>query len=202
MDRKGLLLVFSGPSGTGKGTVCKALMKGSSGLCLSVSATTRLPRKGEVKSDSYFYLLEEDFKKMVRDGQFLEWAEVYGNYYGTPLPFVQEAMDRGDDIMLEIDIQGAFQVKEKIPEAVLIFVAPPSMTELRQRLTERAADSPGEIKKRSDCAIDEMKLAVKYDYIIINDELALAVEQARAIITAEKCRSRHFKSYLAEFVNM
>ncbi len=201
MERKGLLLVFSGPSGTGKGTVCKALMKDSPGLCLSVSATTRLPRNGEVKGANYFFLEKEDFKRMIKEGQFLEWAEVYGNYYGTPLPFVQKAMDRGDDIMLEIDIQGAFQVKEKMPEAILIFVAPPSMAELKLRLTERGADSPEEIQKRLLCAVDEMKLAGEYDYIIINDELARAVEQAQAIIAAEKCRSHYFKSYLAKFIN-
>lgn len=202
MERKGLLLVFSGPSGTGKGTVCKALVEGNLDLRLSVSATTRLPRTGEVEGINYIFLKKEDFKRMIAEGQFLEWAKVYGNYYGTPLPFVQKAMEKGNDMMLEIDIQGAFQVREKIPEAVLIFVAPPSMADLKLRLNARGADSPEEIQKRLCCAFEEIKLAREYDYIIINDEVGRAVKLVQAIIEAEKCRARYLKTYLAKLIGM
>ena len=202
MERKGLLLVFSGPCGTGKGTVCKALVEGNLDLRLSISATTRSPRTGEVEGVNYIFLKKEDFKRMIAEGHFLEWAKVYGNYYGTPLPFIQKALEKGNDMMLEIDIQGAFQVREKIPEAVLIFVAPPSMADLKLRLNARGADSPEEIQKRLCCAIEEMKLACEYDYVIINDEVARAVEQAQAIIKAEKCRARYLKTYLAKLISM
>lgn len=199
VERKGILLVFSGPSGAGKGTVCSALRQDNPGLYLSVSATTRPPRSGERDGVHYYFLKKEDFRKMIDEGQLLEWAEVYGNYYGTPRRFVEEAMDRGDDVILEIDIQGALQVKEKIPEAVLIFIAPPSMSELRSRLTARGTDTPEEIEKRLSCTVAEMKLASRYDYIIINDEIARVLDKVRAIITAEKSRPRYFVSFFKQF---
>lgn len=199
MGRKGLLLVFSGPSGAGKGTICKALQNENPALRLSVSATTRSPRSGEVEGVHYFFLKKEDFRKMIEDGQLLEWAEVYGNYYGTPLRYVRETLDGGNDIILEIDIQGAFQVKEKLPEAVLIFIAPPSKSDLELRLLSRGADSPEEIEKRLECAAGEMKLASRYDYIIINDEIRRTVDKAMAIITAEKLRPRYFEAFLNSF---
>jgi len=147
----------------------------------------------------YFFLNREDFMKMIDEGQLLEWAEVYGNYYGTPRRFVQETLDRGEDAILEIDIQGALQVKEKFPEAVLIFVAPPSMAELRLRLTARGADSREEIERRLGCTVAEMKLAGRYDYIVINDEVTRALDKVKAIITAEKSRPRYFTSFFEQF---
>lgn len=199
MKRKGVLLVFSGPSGAGKGTVCKALKQGNPVFRLSISATTRLPRSGEVDGVHYYFLKKDIFKEMIEDGQLLEWAEVYGNYYGTPRRFVQEALEQGNDVILEIDIQGALQVKEKFPEAVLIFIAPPSKTELESRLISRGTDSREEIQKRLSCTVGEMKLASRYDYIVINDEVLRAVKTVRAILTAERSRPQYFKSFFAEF---
>jgi guanylate kinase len=126
---------------------------------------------------------------MIEEGQLLEWAEVYGNFYGTPCNSVQEALERGNDVILEIDIQGALQVKEKLPEAVLIFIAPPSKTELRQRLIGRKSDSQEEIEKRLKCMIGEMKLAASYDYFVVNDSINRAIDNILAVVSAEKCRT-------------
>lgn len=194
MKKKGLLLVLSGPSGAGKGTVCRALMKKDPSLRLSVSATTRPPRPGEVDGVDYFFLQAEVFKKMIADGDLLEYAEVYNNYYGTPLRFVEDGLEEGRDMILEIDIQGALQVKEKYPGAVLIFIAPPTRLDLEKRLFSRGADTPEVIENRLRCAPGEMTLAGRYDYIVINDKVTRAVEQIRAIMTAEKLRPRYLKS--------
>lgn len=199
MERKGVLLVFSGPSGAGKGTICRVLQQDNPAFRLSVSATTRPPRSGEVDGVHYHFLKREVFKEMIEDGQLLEWAEVYGNYYGTPRRFVREALDQGNDVILEIDIQGALQVKEKFPEAVLIFIAPPSRSELESRIVSRGTDSLEEIQKRLSYTTGEMKLASRYDYLVINDEVMRAVDKVRAIITAEKSRPRHFESFFAQF---
>lgn len=193
MERKGLLLVISGPSGAGKGTLCRALLKSDPALSLSISVTTRSPRPGEVDGTDYFFMEKDSFEKMIKDGQFLEWAFVYGNYYGTPFEFVQESLRLGKDILLEIDIQGALQVKEKFPEAVLIFIAPPSLSVLEARLVSRGADSKEEIRKRLSSTAGEMALARQYDYVVINDKVARAVKNIKAIITAEKSRPRLFK---------
>jgi guanylate kinase len=200
VGRKGLLLVLSGPSGAGKGTVCRALLKNEPSLRLSVSATTRPPRHGEVDGVDYFFFEPEVFKKMIKDGHLLEYAEVYNNYYGTPLLFVEEGLEKGCDIILEIDIQGALHVKEKYPEAVLIFIAPPSKNDLEKRLFSRGSDQREVIEKRLQCAAGEMKLADRYDYIIINDEVSLVVDKIRSIITAEKSRPRYFQSFLNKFI--
>lgn len=200
MDRKGLLLVFSGPSGAGKGTICRALQNEIPTLRLSVSATTRPPRSGEIEGKHYFFLEHEVFVKMIEKGQLLEWAEVYGNYYGTPLRYVRETLDGGSDIMLEIDIQGALQVKEKLPEAVLIFIAPPSGAELKLRLLRRGTDAAEEIEKRLACAAGEMNFAGLYDYIIINDEINRAVSNAAAIISAEKSKPHYLEAFLKSFM--
>ena len=144
---------------------------------LSVSATTRPPRRGEVEGADYFFLDKELFKKMIQNGQLLEYAEVYDNYYGTPRRFVEESLGEGLDIILEIDIQGALQVKEKYPEAVLVFIAPPSKRELEKRLIIRGTDSQEVIVRRLQCAAGEMKLASRYDYIVINDEVSKAVNK-------------------------
>jgi len=193
---KGLLLIISGPSGVGKGTIVKALVQALPTLDVSISATTRQPRSSEVDGVDYFFVNKETFSKMIEEGQFLEWAQVYGNYYGTPLHFVQEKLVLGKDVVLEIDIQGALQVKKKLPEAVLIFIAPPSKDELKMRLIDRKSDSPDEIKKRLDCMTGEMKLACDYDYIIVNDNINRAVDNIRAVIVAEKCRSWRLQSFI------
>ena len=189
MVEKGLLLIISGPSGAGKGTIVKELRRALPNLYISISATTRLPRGSEVDGIDYYFLERAVFDKMIKEGQLLEWAEVYGNFYGTPCNSVQEALERGNDVILEIDIQGALQVKKKLPEAVLIFIAPPSKTELKQRLIGRKSDSLGEIEKRLKCMTGEMKLAAGYDYFIINDSINRAIDNIQAIISAEKCRT-------------
>jgi len=199
VKKKGLLLVLSGPSGAGKGTVCRALLKDQPSLRLSVSATTRPPRQGEVDGVDYFFLDNEVFQNLIKEGQLLEYAEVYSNYYGTPLRFVDDGLAEGSDIILEIDIQGALQVKEKYPMAVLIFIAPPSRHELEKRLYSRGADSSEVIKNRLRCTAGEMKLANRYDYILINDDVERVVEKIKSIITAEKSRPRYFESFLDSF---
>lgn len=196
----GILLVLSGPSGAGKGTISRSLVNDCPSLGLSVSATSRPPRSGEQDGVHYHFIGKDVFKEMVDDDQFLEWAEVYGNYYGTPRQFVLDALGQGQDLILEIDIQGALQVKNKIPEAVLVFIAPPSMTELESRLIARGTDVPEEIQKRLNCVASEMSLATRYDYIVINKEVARALGQIRAIITAEKLRPRVLKPFLEEFL--
>lgn len=189
MGGKGLLLVISGPSGTGKGTVVRALQRAIPSLRLSISATTRLPRAGEVNGVDYHFIERDIFKKMIEEDQLLEWAEVYGNCYGTPRHFVQDVLERGNDIILEIDIQGALQVKEKLPEAVLVFIAPPSKAELQTRLFGRKSDSREEIEKRLKCMTGEMRLAYGYDYIVVNDSINRALDSIQSIILAEKCRT-------------
>lgn len=200
MDEKGLLLVLSGPSGAGKGSVCKTLQETDPNLHLSVSLTTRPPRNGEVDGVNYYFVKHETFTKMIRGGQLLEWAKVYGNYYGTPRSFVQKSLDRGNDVILEIDIQGALQVKEKIPEAVLIFIAPPSIDELEKRLFSRGTDSKDEIRKRLSSAVDEIALAGRYDYIVVNRDIGEAAGIIRSIIISEKSRPRYFERFFKQFI--
>ncbi|MDF9408022.1 MAG: Guanylate kinase [Pelotomaculum sp. PtaB.Bin013] len=199
MQEKGLLLVLSGPSGAGKGTISLALQKENPSLRLSVSATTRQPRKDEVDGLHYHFLKKEVFKNLINNDQLLEWAEVYGNYYGTLRRFVQESLEQGDDVMLEIDIQGALQVRQNFPDAVLIFIAPPSKSELRSRLISRDTDSKEEIEKRLGCAISEMELARQYDFIVINDDISKALEKVRAVITVEKLRPRYHELFFMQF---
>lgn len=199
MGRKGLLLVLSGPSGAGKGAVCKELQKDEPYLRLSVSATTRPPRYGEVDGVNYFFLDKEAFQKMITGGQFLEYAQVYNNYYGTPMRFVEETLGEGHDIILEIDIQGALQVKEKYPQAVLVFIASPSKFDLKKRLLSRGKDKQEVIEKRLQSVAGEMKMADRYDYIVINDVVTQAVDKIRSIITAEKSRPCYFRSFIDEF---
>ncbi|MDD3652876.1 MAG: guanylate kinase [Desulfotomaculaceae bacterium] len=198
-SQKGVLFVISGPSGTGKGTICRALQQENPALRLSVSTTTRFPRNGEIEGEHYYFLKKQDFEKMIQEDQFLEWAKVYGNYYGTSRQFVLETLDKGSDVILEIDIQGALQVKEKLPEAVLIFIAPPTKFELESRLIARGTDSLEEIQRRLSCTIDELKLATRYDYVVINDYIERAVDKVQAVITAEKSRPRHFKTFFEQF---
>lgn len=196
MGEKGLLIIISGPSGAGKGTIVKALQSLFPTIHLSISATTRMPRGSEIDGVDYYFLKQEVFNKMIEEDTLLEWAEVYGNFYGTPRHFVQEKLERGNDVILEIDIQGALQVKEKMPEAVLIFIAPPSRTELETRLVGRNSDSKEEIKKRLQCMDGEIKLADGYDYIVVNDSINRAIDNIHAIIIAEKCRAGRQQSII------
>jgi guanylate kinase len=192
MSRKGLLIVISGPSGTGKGTVCKALLK-KNGFWISTSATTRFPRKGEVDGVNYYFLTEETFKDKIKNKDFLEYAKVYENYYGTPKSQVLKAIDEGKDVVLEIDIQGALKVKESYPEGVFIFILPPSMKELKNRIIGRGSETPESLNLRFKSAYKEIDYVSKYKYAVINDTVDNAVENIESIITAEKCRVDRIK---------
>ncbi len=188
--QKGLLIVLSGPSGTGKGTVCAAVRNSEDvSIEYSISATTRNPRNGEVHGREYFFYDKETFEQLREQGGFLEWAQVYDNYYGTPRQYVEEVLERGNDCILEIDPQGAFQVRAAWPEAILIFIAPPSLEELRSRLSGRGTESAEEMEKRLSCALEELEQRSKYDYVIVNDDVAAAANKLKAILVAEKCRS-------------
>jgi guanylate kinase len=186
---KGLLIVLSGPSGVGKGTVCSALRKTTTAnLTYSVSATTRAPRAGEVDGVNYFFKTREEFQSMIKQDQLLEWAEYVGNYYGTPSEFVRNTLDQGKDIILEIEVQGALKVKEKFPEGVFIFLTPPSLDELRNRIVHRGTETAELIHNRMSAAVEEINLMEHYDYAVVNDKVESACSRIDAIITAEHCR--------------
>ncbi|MBO8158524.1 guanylate kinase [Thermosyntropha sp.] len=191
MRRRGILFVISGPSGVGKGTIREALLKRMDDLKVSISATTRPPRPGEVDGKDYFFLNQEQFKKMIEEDNFLEWAKVYQNLYGTPRDFVLENLEKGQDVLLEIDIQGAMQVKNKMPEGVFIFIYPPDIATLSKRLCGRGKDSIESIKHRLAACEEELKHAKYYDYVVVNDDLDVAVKKTEAIIIAERCRIKY-----------
>ena len=180
---KGRLFVISGPSGTGKGTICKELIKDDK-IRLSVSMTTRNPREGEVHGVSYYFAIKEEFLQIIEAGGFLEYAEVFGNYYGTPKMEVLELLDEGIDVLLEIDVQGALQIKEVYPEAVLVFILPPSMEELRARLTGRGTETQDVVERRLGEAAKEISYVKHYDYAVINDDLEEAIENVKTVIKA------------------
>lgn len=188
MARHGILIVLSGPSGTGKGTICKELLAQNSNLHYSISATTRPARPGEVNGVNYWFIAPDEFRTMVEQDELLEWAEVYGNCYGTPRRWVADTLRSGHDVVLEIDTQGAMQIKRKFPEGVFVFIVPPSLKELKDRIVKRGADSPAVIAKRLGCVQDELCFARQYDYAVVNDEVAAATAKIAAIILAEKCR--------------
>ncbi len=188
MIHKGLLIIVSGPSGAGKGTICKELISRDDSILVSVSATTRKPRNGEVDGVSYHFLSRERFEKMILEDGFLEHACVYDNYYGTPKDFVVEQITQGKNVLLEIDIQGALQVKKKYPEGIFVFILPPSMKTLKSRIEGRGSETPESLKKRLSSAYSEIELIKNYDYFIVNDTVDHATDVLQAIITAEKCR--------------
>ena len=183
--RKGLLVVVSGPSGAGKGTICQALLEKTT-LAYSVSATTRKPRAGEVDGESYYFLSVEAFEKMIEKDELLEWAKVYDNYYGTPLKKVEEKLAAGEDILLEIDTQGAMKVREKFPEGVYIFILPPSLAELERRIRGRDTETEDVLQKRLAAAIEEIEAGKCYKYVVTNDEVDGAVDSVCAILAAER----------------
>ncbi|SFJ62035.1 guanylate kinase [Thermoflavimicrobium dichotomicum] len=185
---RGLLIVLSGPSGVGKGTVCAALRKRMPELAYSVSATTRAPREGEREGVNYFFKTVEEFKQMIEREELIEWAQYVGNYYGTPRRFVEETLAQGKDVLLEIDVQGAHQVKQRFPEGIFIFLLPPTMEELKNRIVHRGTESEVTLAHRLNAAADEFKQIHQYDYVVINDEVEKACERVEAIIKAEHCR--------------
>ena len=188
--KKGKTFIISGPSGVGKSTVLSALLEKRPNVYFSVSATTRDPRPGELDGIHYHFMGVESFRKWIAMDQFLEYAEYVGNFYGTPKRFVDEAMEQGKDVILDIEVQGAIQVVSKRPETVRIFIAPPSWAELERRLTERGTDSQDKIQKRLLRAKVEFQTAHTYDYFVINDTVENAVEELNAIMTAEHCKPK------------
>lgn len=188
MERKGKAFIISGPSGVGKSTVLKALFEGRDDLYFSVSATTRDPRPGEVNGQHYHFISPEQFMQWINEDAFLEYAQYVGNFYGTPMRYVDEAMDAGKDVILDIEVQGAMQVIAKRPDTIRIFIAPPDWDELERRLTMRGTDTPEKIQQRLLRAKVEMKTAMDYDYFVINSTVENAVTELRAIILAEHCR--------------
>lgn len=197
---KGILIVLSGPSCAGKGTVCKIVCKHNPEIRLSISETTRAPREGEIHGQDYFFLSKEEVQERILKNKYLEYATVYENYYGTPKDYVEELLNSGYDVILEIDIQGAAKVRANYKEGIYIFIVPPSMQELRRRIKERGTESKEQMEMRLNCAYDEMKNASDYSYIVINEDKNKAAYQVESIITAEKCRTERLKNKIDDIL--
>ena len=187
--KKGRLIVISGASGTGKGTVCKELLARERGVAFSVSATSRAPREGEQDGREYYFRTRVEFEAMIAEGAFLEYADVYGNYYGTPLAPIEARRSAGEDILLEIDTQGALNVMERCPDGTFIFLLPPSLEELRRRITGRGTESEESLARRLAAARDEIRLGRRYRYAVLNDTVEDATARIQTILAAERLRA-------------
>ena len=185
---KGNLVVISGPSGAGKGTIIKELKNINNNFWLSISMTSREVRSNDIPDETYFFVTKDEFKDRIKNDVFLEYAEYNGNYYGTPKDKILDKLNEGVDVLLEIEIQGALKVKELVPDAIFIFILPPSMNELRKRLVNRGTDSKEKILSRFKTAYQEINEVTKYNYVVINDELDSAVKKVNAILLSERCR--------------
>lgn len=189
--RDGFLMVISGPSGVGKGTVCEALRAKRDDIKYSISATTRKKRPGEVDGENYYFLSLDEFKEKVKRDEFIEHAKVHNNFYGTPRAYVEENIGKGNIVILEIDVQGALQVKKNFPGAVYIFLLPPNLEELRSRITKRATEDEETINLRMNNAEKELSFIDKYDYAVVNDEVDDTVYKIQCIIEAEKLKATY-----------
>ena len=187
--KKGLLIVISGASGTGKGTVCKELLARETDIAYSVSATSRAPREGEQDGREYYFRTREEFETMIAAGAFLEYADVYGNYYGTPLAPIEQRRAAGEDILLEIDTQGALNVMERCPDGTFVFLLPPLLEELRRRITGRGTESEESLARRLAAARDEIRLGKRYRYAVLNDTVEAATDRIQTILAAERLRA-------------
>ncbi len=199
MTKEGLKIIISGPSGSGKGTIVKELIKNPQSI-ISVSATTREPRPGEVHGEHYFYTKREEFEQMIKDKMLLEHAEFCGNYYGTPKAFVDETTRNGKNIILEIEVEGALQVKAMYPEAIFIFVIPPSLVELRDRLVGRQTETIEVIEKRLERAKEELLYFTEYDYVVVNNSVEEAVKAIQNIIDAQSQRASNYKQEIENII--
>lgn len=199
MNKEGLKIVISGPSGSGKGTIVNKLIENENSI-VSISATTRKPRVGEVDGKHYFFRSKEDFEEMIRNNELLEYARFCDNYYGTPKKFVEDTTASGKNIILEIEVEGALQVKEIYPEAVFIFVIPPSLEELRQRLIDRQTETIDVIDKRLSRAKEELPYYKEYDYLVVNDDIDSAVTSIENIINCEMQKSSNFKNQIESMI--
>ncbi len=195
-NKKGDLFVITGPSGVGKGTLIKSLMTKMDNLFYSISATTRQPRPGEVDGKDYYFIKNDQFEEWIIKNQFLEYAKYVGNYYGTPLKPVLEQIENGLDVILEIEVQGALQVKKNYPGAIMIFVLPPSMEDLRNRLLHRSTETEKVIDDRIQRAKQEIKLIESFDYIVINEDVDKAVEELMSVIQTQKYTIKHRKDHI------
>ncbi|MFC4557058.1 guanylate kinase [Virgibacillus kekensis] len=196
IEEKGILFVLSGPSGVGKGTVRRELFEQDNELKYSISMTTRDRREGETEGVDYFYKSREEFEQLIEDKQLLEYAQFVNNYYGTPRKYVEETLAAGHDVFLEIEVQGALQVKENFPEGVFIFLFPPSLEELKTRIVSRGTESQDLVLKRLREARNEIEMMDAYDYVVVNDRVESAVEKIQSIIQSEHCkRDRIAKQY-------
>ena len=194
---RGLLIVVSAPSGCGKGTLLAEILKDND-YYYSVSATTRSPREGEVDGVNYHFATREEFEDLIKSDGMLEYAQYCGNYYGTPKKEVEKKLSEGKNVILEIEVQGAMQVKEIAPEGVFVFILPPSVSELKKRLLKRGTEEISVIEKRVSEAVGEIKYAEKYDYVIVNDDLSKAVDDFKMVISAEKMRTKNSKEIIEE----
>ncbi|KRL57327.1 guanylate kinase [Furfurilactobacillus rossiae DSM 15814] len=189
MPKRGMLIVLSGPSGVGKGTVRKAMFdQGGTDFQYSISMTTRQPREGEVNGKDYFFVSKETFEHNIETGEMLEYAQYVDNYYGTPMQYVKDTLASGKDVFLEIEVNGAMQVREKMPDGVFIFLTPPDLMALKQRLVGRGTETMTVINERIHQAVTEIKMMRNYDYAVVNDKVDLAVDRIREIIRAERLR--------------
>lgn len=198
MNSRGLLLIVSGPAGAGKGTICGQFILNNKSTFLSVSATTRKPREGEAEGINYFFVSKQRFEEMIANDELLEYACFCENYYGTPKSAIEARLEKGEDVILEIEVQGALQVKEKYPEAIMLFVLPPSFEILRERLIGRGTETPEVVEKRLNRSREEMMLLNHYDYIIINDDINLATARLQAVVTAEKAKTKNIIENIRE----
>lgn len=189
MQEKGLLIVLSGPSGVGKGTVRKEVFsQPDTAFEYSISMTTRAPREGEVDGVDYFFKSREEFEQLIQEEKLLEYAEFVGNYYGTPVDYVRQTLDSGKDVFLEIEVQGARQVRKKFPDGLFIFLVPPSLSELKNRIVTRGTETEDVINNRMNAAREELEMMHLYDYVVENDQVDRAVERIKAIVIAEHLR--------------
>jgi guanylate kinase len=201
MNNRGMLIILSGPSGSGKGTIVRQLLEQRDDTVLSVSVTTRAPRTGEREGVHYYFKTKQEFERLIENGELLEYAEYNGDYYGTPVKPVEKCVREGKNVILEIEVQGAEKVMDKREDIVSIFITAPSLTELERRLRRRGSETDASIEQRLKIARWELTRAFRYDYVVLNDEVPLAVERIQAIISAESMRFARMEDFILEVIN-